>query len=341
MAVVIAPRFGNTKFGSSEFCIELGFVNNMPDAALERTERQFFHLLGAAASDLLVRVSFFSLGGLVRGAVGLDHLQRNFYRPAADIPNFGLDALLVTGTEPRLPDLRLESYWGELAGLFDWIGAEGPPAIFSCLAAHAAVLRYDGIERQHLAEKRFGIFQHFVAGQHPFTANLPQPVSIAHSRWNEANESALVSSGYRVLTWSPEAGVDLFLRRGRPDILFCQGHPEYDPGTLGREYRRDVTRYLARESSAWPELPRNYFTAEETLLLERFRELAMQTRDPSLLANFPAIRRRPEAGWRPSAVPVFHAWLQQIVDRKRAARRLMRESLPDSLPPESMVMPAA
>ena len=55
MAVVAARAEEGTKRNSqSEFCIELGILNNMPDAALERTERQFFTLLTAAAPDLLV-----------------------------------------------------------------------------------------------------------------------------------------------------------------------------------------------------------------------------------------------------------------------------------------------
>lgn len=331
MAVVAAPRLRKRRFGSSEFCIELGLVNNMPDGALERTERQFFHLLGAAASDLLVRVTFFSLGGLARGASGADHLRRNSYRCASEIPLAGLDALIVTGTEPRAPDLRLEPYWTELADLFDWIAAEGPSTVFSCLAAHAAVFRYDGIERQRLAEKRFGLFEHFVAGHDVFTASLAQPLHVAHSRWNEIGEGALAASGYRILTWAPQAGVDLFLRRGRTDLLFCQGHPEYDPANPAREYHRDVKRYLAGDSEVWPALPRNYFTAPEVRLIERFRERVANRRNPALLAEFPAIRRRPEARWQPPAAPVFHAWLRQIVEAKRHRKVCTLRPLPDSV----------
>ncbi|MGH6889463.1 MAG: homoserine O-acetyltransferase/O-succinyltransferase family protein [Rhizomicrobium sp.] len=330
MAVVAAPRRGGRETGSSEFCIELGLVNNMPDAALERTERQFFHLLGAAARNLLVRVSFFSLSGLVRDTAGRDHLERNSYRGSSTIESAGLDALIVTGTEPHAPDLRLEPYWSELAALFDWIAGDGPSTVFSCLAAHAAVFRYDGIERQPLTEKRFGVFEHVVAGHDVLTGNLPQPVHVVHSRWNEVGESALACSGYRILTWAPEAGVDMFLRRGRNDLLFCQGHPEYDPANPVREYHRDVRRFLAGERDAFPTFPRNYFSPAETLALEHFRERAIRARDASLLAEFPAIRRRPEVRWQPPAAPVFQAWLRQIVETKRHRRSRARQVVADS-----------
>src|SRR5271168_2952849 len=40
--------------------IVIGLVNNMPDAALQATERQFCDLMTEAARDLLIWVSFFS-----------------------------------------------------------------------------------------------------------------------------------------------------------------------------------------------------------------------------------------------------------------------------------------
>ncbi|HEX4160562.1 MAG TPA: homoserine O-succinyltransferase [Rhizomicrobium sp.] len=322
VAVVAAPHHDarRRRRTGSEFCIELGLVNNMPDAALERTERQFFNLLGAAANDLLVRVSFFSLPGIPRGEEGRHHFYRNNYRGAHELQAAGLDALIVTGTEPRVPDLRLEPYWPELAQLFDWIAADGPACVFSCLAAHAAVLHYDGVERQRLPEKRFGVFEHVVAGHDYFTQKLAPPIKVAHSRWNEVGETALAGCGYRILTWTPDAGVDLFVKRQRNDLLFCQGHSEYDPATLGREYRRDVRRYLKGESGDYPPLPANYFTPAEAAQLKLFAARARAERHESLMDDFPAIRRRPESGWQPPAASVYRAWLQQIVEAKRSRR---------------------
>ena len=111
---VVAARAGEKRESSSEYCVELGILNNMPDAALERTEQQFFALLTAAAQDLLVRVRFFSLSTMRRDAFGHEHFKRNAYAPAVEIPARNLDALIVTGTEPRAPYLRMEPYWSEL-----------------------------------------------------------------------------------------------------------------------------------------------------------------------------------------------------------------------------------
>src|SRR5215469_10337342 len=100
MAVVAAPA-ERKRASRSAYCIELGILNNMPDVALARTEHQFFALLAAAAQDLLVRVRFFSLSTLTRDSLGREHVARHPYTAAAEIPNSNLDALIITGTEPR------------------------------------------------------------------------------------------------------------------------------------------------------------------------------------------------------------------------------------------------
>jgi hypothetical protein len=57
----------------------------------------------------------------------------------------------------------------------------------------------------------------------------------------------VVAAGYDILTRSPDMGVDMFAKRQRSLFVLLQGHPEYDPTTLLREYRRDVGRFLRRE----------------------------------------------------------------------------------------------
>lgn len=319
---VVAARAEGKRGSPSEYCIELGILNNMPDAALERTEQQFFALLTAAAQDLLVRVRFFSLASMQRDASGHEHLKRNLYTPAAQIPDWNLDALIVTGTEPRASDLRAEPYWRELSDVFDWIAREGPSTVFSCLAAHAAVLYYDGIQRKRLPEKRFGVFGHVVSRNDRLTRNLPSPLRIAHSRWNELAESDLAQAGYRILTWSEDAGADLVLKRGRTDLLFCQGHPEYDADTLAREYRRDVKRWLKGEAETYPLLPKNYFSAGEMLALQRFRARAVFERDEALMTGFPALHAKTDSRWSAPGVAIFGEWLRSIVDKKRTEGRV-------------------
>src|SRR5436305_5719056 len=125
--------------------VRIALINNMPDAALEDTEMQFFDLLDAASGGLPVVVQLFSLPGVPRGDRGMRHLN-NFYFEINDLWNSRFDALILTGTEPKCANLRLEPYWASLTEVFEWASENTASTILSCLAAHAGVLHSDGID---------------------------------------------------------------------------------------------------------------------------------------------------------------------------------------------------
>ena len=78
-------------------CIEIGLVNNMPDAALEATERQFVELIQAATNDIIVRLRLYALPDVRRGDRGLQKTGAR-YRDVAELWDSRLDGLVVTGT---------------------------------------------------------------------------------------------------------------------------------------------------------------------------------------------------------------------------------------------------
>ena len=65
-------------------CIDIALINNMPDSALETTERQVLRLLDAAAEQLVVRLSIYSLPELERNKSGRRHVS-TFYRQPKDL----------------------------------------------------------------------------------------------------------------------------------------------------------------------------------------------------------------------------------------------------------------
>jgi homoserine O-succinyltransferase len=300
-------------------CVEIGLVNSMPDAALEATERQFIHLIDAAAGDVPVRLRFFSLPDVPRTARGQRHVSSS-YLGIGDLWDGRLDALIVTGTEPRAPALPDEPYWPALAELIDWAEHNTISTIWSCLAAHAAVLQLDGVERHALADKCFGLFDCAKAGDHPLTKDIPASIPVPHSRWNGLRESELASRGYDILTRSARAGVDSFAKQGRSLFVFFQGHPEYDAASLLGEYRRDVGRFLRGERETYPAMPKNYFDAATAGMLAAFRARARMDRREELLADFPLAAA--EGGltnvWRPSAACIYRNWLAHISAHKAA-----------------------
>jgi len=129
----------------------------MPDSAFEQ---QFIGLLESAAHEIggtKVHFSRYTLPGLARSAAIERRCARD-YRPVDHLYGGRADGLIVTGTEPLTDDLRTESYWGALAELIGWAEGSVASALLSCLAAHAAALLFDGIERETLPAKCSGIF---------------------------------------------------------------------------------------------------------------------------------------------------------------------------------------
>ena len=230
-----------------------------------------------------------------------------------------LDALIVTGAEPRAPSLDHEPYWESLSEVVDWAEHNTTSTIWSCLAAHAAVLHLDGVQRHELEEKRFGVFECGSVSDDPILAGAPTPLFVPHARCNELRESELVSHGYRILTRSPEAGVDSFVKQWRSLFIFFQGHPEYDLDSLSREYRRDIGRFLRGESQSCPPMPQGYFDHRSELALRAFDARARMDRHPDLLASFPdhlRLRSTVIDGWRAPAISMFRNWLSYLVEHK-------------------------
>ncbi len=294
----------------------------MPDSALEATERQFSNLLAAAAGPLPVRLRFYSLPEIPRADAARARISGS-YGELRQLWNGSLDALIVTGAEPRSPDLRQESYWDSLVELIEWSKANVASAVWSCLAAHAAVLHLDGVPRRALAQKCCGVFEHRVNTAHRLTRDLAAPTSAPHSRWNEVAPAALESCGYEILTVSEQAGVNLFAKQLGSLFLFWQGHPEYDERSLLKEYQRDVARFLRGERDTYPTMPYGYFDAAITARLAQFEAQARDQRREALMSEFPfeAAAAKLVPGWRAGAVQFYRHWLQTIAADKQMQRR--------------------
>lgn len=305
--------------------ITIGLVNNMPDAALQATERQFVALLGAAAGDDVdVRLRPFALPEVPRSDWGRAYVER-FYASADELWDSRLEGLIVTGTEPRSPNLRDEPYWGSLTRTLEWAEHNTYSAVWSCLATHAAILHLDGIDRRPLSDKRFGIFECERVADHALTADAPARLRMPHSRWNEISEEALTASGYRVLTRSDDAGVDAFVKQRKSLFVFFQGHPEYEAHTLMLEYRRDIKRYLLHERETYPPMPRGYFDDATVEALTALQERALADRREEVLADFPTAlaAARVTNTWKSTATHVYRNWLQYMCARKAASPHVL------------------
>ncbi len=303
----LAP--GQEAFERSERIeLTIGLVNNMPDSALKATERQFARLLSGAAGNARIDFRRFSLPSVDRSAAARAHIEKE-YADIAELGRLKMDGLIVTGAEPNGCALPEENLWRELTDIIDWARTNTRSTIWSCLAAHAAVLHLDGVERHRLPTKCSGIQSCVKLSEDWLTRGLRGPLKVPHSRLNEVRESDLVNHGYQVLTRSAAAGVDIFAKQYDSRFIFFQGHPEYDALSLQREYMRDLARYLAGEREDYPAIPANYFDAATEAHLNAFEPRAKAERDPTLAAELPGLTLRGDVAPGVAAHVMLRNWL--------------------------------
>src|SRR6202048_1228413 len=289
--LIVSPALAPTKLREAdEFehrhkaadgVLTIGLINNMPDAALQATERQFIRLLTAAAGNNRIHLHCFSLPSVKRSQSAKWRVDQQ-YTDIADIDRWHIDGLIVHGAEPNAATLPEETFWRALTEVVDWAKTNTRSTIWSCLAAHAAVLHLDGIERRRLDTKCSGIYDCFSVDNHWLTDDLGSPLTVTHSRLNELRAHDLSARGYQLLTYSRQCGVDIFARQLRSQFIFLQGHPEYEALSLEREYLRDISRFLAGERDSYPAIPTNYFDSETEASLASFESRARHERRPAL-----------------------------------------------------------
>ena len=304
--------------------IHVGLVNNKPDTAMRATELQFARLLKEASGPMDVRLHLFSLREMERGELARSRME-GFYADADTLPTAGIDALIVTGAEPQAADLRAESCWDALADLMNWAETGTISSVFSGRAAHAAVLHLSGISRQRLPRKLSGVFTAERHGEDPLLKGMQPKIQVPHSRDHTIAESELVSRRYRILSRLVEGGVDSFARvmPGRSLFLFLQGHPEYGAETLGREYLRDMGRFLRGESRERPAIPSNYFDRATENALAGLETEALAPEDWARYSGIIS-GALPLQSWHRHTTKLFANWLALVATEK--VRRMVHPS---------------
>ncbi|MGH9083130.1 MAG: homoserine O-acetyltransferase/O-succinyltransferase family protein [Acidimicrobiales bacterium] len=305
--------------------IEVALVNNMPDAAFAETERQFLRLVQAGSAERRVTVRLSAVPEPGRGEE-VQRILADRYERLEVLYRSPPDAVVVTGSEPRHADLREEVTWRDLSELCRWSVRSTSAVAFSCLASHCALLADEGIERRRLAAKLSGVYVQAV-GAHPLVAGLGPVVPCPHSRLHDVPARTIEEHGYSVALAAPASGWSVAVRDGACLTMLLQGHPEYAPTTLLREYRRDVRRYLSGEMASYPRVPAGYLDVEGVALLDRFRDAVTGGRpDAASLERFPfaACADRIAADWQAPMEHLFANWLAQVGERK--LRRTLRRA---------------
>ena len=292
--------------------LHIGFLNIMPDAALEATERQFIRLVGNCNRIAQFYVYPFSLPGLPRSAESLAYIER-YYCKFEDLRKQGLDALIITGANVSNPKLEEESFWEPLIDVVRWADKNVASTLCSCLATHALLKYMYGIERILMPEKRWGVYSHRISRPgHPLLRDINTRFDVPHSRYNEITRQQLDQAGLTVLAQSKTGGVHMAVSPDQFRMIYFQGHPEYDKNSLLKEYKREVMRHLAGELESPPPYPEFYFSEEARQLADQFLEQAKKAMArgqaaPDLLEN--KVEPLLDNTWGDTAKALVNNWL--------------------------------
>jgi homoserine O-succinyltransferase len=308
--------------------LEIALVNNMPDPALAATAAQFARLVRAGAQGREIRWRCYTLPGLERSETARRYLERSHEEIEA-LYRRGADAIIVTGCEPRAARLDEEPYWPMLRKLVDWARIHTRSTIWSCLAAHAAVLHLAGVERRRLPQKVSGVYRFEAFGPDWAIERGSGEALVPHSRYNALDREDLQREGFAVSSFSPVVGVDAFWREEPSLFVFLQGHPEYDADTLLKEYRRDVLRFLRRERADYPAEPENCFGEEtsERLLALRASVEAGKARGAARMLGEILGNEDCAASWTEDTARLYRNWMHFVSRESTDAQIGVQESI--------------
>ena len=290
--------------------VRVGFLNMMPDTAITATERQFLRLVSANSK---VNCYFypFSIEGVERSSQATSYTQE-YYLDFDQLKLMGVDALIITGANVSQPSLKNEPFWNQLQEVLNWARSNVRSTVCSCLATHAAVKVFYGIDRRYLGNKCWGVFPHdALIAEHILLKDVEKNILMCHSRFNDISSEDFLNEHVDVLIESKQVGVQLACEKDMR-IVYFQGHPEYDDLSLLKEYKREIFRYLSGQRDDYPPVPDNYFNQSALHYINEYKlKVENASNTQGLLEHFPEHKLRQEVDdpWKSSAQTVFSNWL--------------------------------
>jgi len=259
--------------------LRVGIVNLMPTTI--DTEIQLLRLLGN--SPLQVDITFLNMSSHTSRHAPPGHLEK-FYTSAEEIIRMKarFDGLIITGAPVETLHFEEVDYWDELVKIIDYSEKNVFSVMHICWGAQAGLYRRYNIPKKPLEKKLFGIFPHAVNEQyHSLFRGFDDEFLAPQSRHTTCDRGAIAAdSRLTIQSETSETGVFLVTAREGREI-YVTGHLEYDPLTLDREYRRDISKGLTIE------VPKNYYPDD----------------DPS---------KTPVVRWRAHANLFFDNWLNYV-----------------------------
>ena len=258
--------------------LKILILNLMP--LKQQTETQLLRLLGN--SPLQVEITLMAVSSYEAHNTSQEYLLA-FYHTFEELKDQRFDGMIITGAPVEHMEFEEVAYWKELTEIMEWSKTHVTSTLHICWGAQAGLYYHFGIEKHLLKDKLFGIFPHIVDYKNAillrgFDCRFMAP----HSRHTTVYRHDIESiPEIRILASSEEAGVYAAMTKDGKQI-FITGHPEYDAGTLGKEYLRDKNKGLPIS------VPKNYFPHDDD-------------------------SKEPIVSWRAHANLLFSNWLNYFV----------------------------
>ena len=244
------------------------------------TETQLSRLLGN--TPLQVELTLMHMQSHRSKNTSQEHLLA-FYTTFDKVRENKYDGMIITGAPVEQMEFEEVEYWNELCEIMEWSLTHVHSTFHICWGAQAGLYYHFGVRKRPLEKKLFGVFPHVADYKKSILfRGFDDVFMVPHSRHTTVDREDLERvEGLKILASSDEAGVfAMSTKNGRQ--IFITGHPEYDAGTLNKEYVRDV-------NAGKPiEIPKNYFPGD----------------DPT---------REPVSTWRSSANLLYCNWLNYFV----------------------------
>ena len=202
------------------------------------------------------RYERYTMDGVPRGDAVAARIAEQ-YLPVAAIERQAPDLLIVTGSNPIEKRIEDEPYWSEMVDLLTWASDTSMPCCSrACrrMPPLTSLMAWSGSDFPQNAPVSFSsrLTKHIHSARGLDTGDRTPALANqygvpGHSRAMQATTSpfSLDAEGWAV------AAREI----GHANVVLVQGHPEYDPSSLLREYHRDARRYVHHEQDALPVLP--------------------------------------------------------------------------------------
>lgn len=218
--------------------LKIGILNLMPTKI--ETETQLLRRL--SNTPLQIDVELIQMDDYVPKNTPPEHMTK-FYKSFSQIKNQKFDGLIITGAPVENMEFEEVKYWEQLKEVMEFTKTNVTSTMYICWAAQAGLYYHYGIKKQALKRKMFGVFEHnLLNSMEKIVTGFDETFFAPHSRHTQVKvEDILGVEKLLLIATSEEAGVYLVQSKDRKNI-FVMGHSEYDRGTLGGEYQRDISQ---------------------------------------------------------------------------------------------------